>query len=266
MPKPATVEDEAEASTAIDTITESTSQSIKEEAETVTEALTPPAAPAPAPAHNEIKLPLRGPPFAKTYSADLLRDAAKYVSERPEVQREFEARLGSLVERNSCLAKHMAAQLDKSRAVPDCQQRGGELICTETVSNASTLASSCPASFAVCCNSCEKTVSAAHYHCSTCDDGDFDLCQCCVDQGITCYSNDHWLIKRIMVDGQLVNSSTETIAPKPRKKTESNKEVIPPVTSSTIPKISLEPTGSRWTCFSNMRTCNCCVQGMYHSQ
>ncbi|KAM0252573.1 hypothetical protein ACHAQJ_007656 [Trichoderma viride] len=72
--------------------------------------------------------------------------------------------------------------------------------------------------FAVCCNHCEKTVADVHYHCQTCDDGDFDLCQACVDRAISCYDENHWLIKRTMVDGQLVASSTERIEPKSQAK------------------------------------------------
>lgn len=74
------------------------------------------------------------------------------------------------------------------------------------------------APFAVCCNNCEKTVSDVHYHCQTCDDGDFDLCQHCVDEAVSCYDDNHWLIKRTMVDGRLVASSTEKIEPKSQMK------------------------------------------------
>jgi next-to-BRCA1 protein 1 len=74
------------------------------------------------------------------------------------------------------------------------------------------------APFAVCCNNCEKTVSDVHYHCQTCDDGDFDLCQHCVDAAVSCYDDNHWLIKRTMIDGQLIASSTEKIEPKSQMK------------------------------------------------
>ncbi|KAL6859728.1 hypothetical protein J3F83DRAFT_748813 [Trichoderma novae-zelandiae] len=74
------------------------------------------------------------------------------------------------------------------------------------------------APFAVCCNNCEKTVSDVHYHCQTCDDGDFDLCQHCVDDAVSCYDDNHWLIKRTMIDGQLIASSTERIEPKSQVK------------------------------------------------
>lgn len=69
--------------------------------------------------------------------------------------------------------------------------------------------------FAVYCNSCDKTIPDAHYHCSTCDEGDFDLCQACIDVGITCHGEGHWLIKRMIRDGAIVTSTTERKAPKP---------------------------------------------------
>ncbi|OLN85605.1 Next to BRCA1 gene 1 protein [Colletotrichum chlorophyti] len=119
----------------------------------------------------------------------------------------------------------------------------------------------CPAlghphtNFAVCCNSCDQTVPDAHYHCSTCDDGDFDLCQNCVDQGITCYGADHWLIKRVVKDGQIHNSTTETIAPKvkPNVKEAVEEPAKAPVNIHEL----LRPVFSN--ALYSMRTCNCCV-------
>ncbi|KDN68651.1 hypothetical protein CSUB01_03110 [Colletotrichum sublineola] len=109
--------------------------------------------------------------------------------------------------------------------------------------------------FAVCCNSCDQTVPDAHYHCSTCDDGDFDLCQNCVDQGITCYGADHWLIKRIIKDGQIMNSTTETIAPKPKAKVEEPAQE-PAKMPANISEL-LRPVFN--AALYSMRTCNCCV-------
>ncbi|KAM0333417.1 hypothetical protein ACHAQA_002078 [Verticillium albo-atrum] len=121
----------------------------------------------------------------------------------------------------------------------------------------------CPArlfptlNFAVCCNSCDKTIPDSHYHCSTCDDGDFDLCQSCVDQGITCYSDGHWLIKRVLQDGQIVTSTTETIAPKPKKK-----QPVPAPKAeakAATPEPFLAPLPTLSATSWSVRTCNCCV-------
>ncbi|KAK7739151.1 hypothetical protein SLS53_005787 [Cytospora paraplurivora] len=107
------------------------------------------------------------------------------------------------------------------------------------------------ANFAVCCNTCDRTIPDAHYHCSTCDGGDFDLCSDCVDQGFTCYSADHWLIKRFVSGDAIVVSTTEKIAPKPKPK-----EVEPVQQPSFIVS---GPASMRYSHVST-RTCNCCVQ------
>ena len=72
-------------------------------------------------------------------------------------------------------------------------------------------------SYSVFCNECDRAIPGAHYHCSICDDGDFDLCQRCVDSGVLCGGEGHWLIKRIVKNGKVINSTTETIAPKAMK-------------------------------------------------
>ncbi|VUC20246.1 unnamed protein product [Clonostachys rosea] len=111
------------------------------------------------------------------------------------------------------------------------------------------------AKFAICCNSCDKTTPDVHYHCSTCEDGDFDLCQSCVDMGITCHGSDHWLIKRTTKDGQIITSTTETIAPKPKEKPFD--EASWPTIEAKLALARLEHTMSRLNV--SMRTCNSCV-------
>ncbi len=95
--------------------------------------------------------------------------------------------------------------------------------------------------FSVYCNNCQVTTSNAHYHCSTCDDGDFDLCQKCIDDGVLCSGDDHWMIKRFVENGQVINSITETIAPKSAS------------TEKKAPIISEDPVATR--------TCTSCIQG-----
>ncbi|KAI1497107.1 hypothetical protein F5X99DRAFT_34059 [Biscogniauxia marginata] len=117
--------------------------------------------------------------------------------------------------------------------------------------------------FTVCCNSCDRAVPNAHFHCSICDDGDFDLCQDCVNRGITCYGEDHWLIKRVMSHGQMMSSTTH-IAPKSQRPTSSKQNV--PQTAFTEVSLPLRPIVERgtlaptWSTAYNARTCNCCVQ------
>ncbi|KAK4121410.1 hypothetical protein N657DRAFT_128434 [Parathielavia appendiculata] len=112
----------------------------------------------------------------------------------------------------------------------------------------------CPAmraSYAVCCNSCDRTIPDAHYHCSTCDDGDFDLCQDCVDRGVTCKGPSHWLIKRFVKNGVIINSTTERLAPKPKPK--------PKAPSPAQAPQRIVPVFNDLL-YASIRTCNCCVQ------
>lgn len=122
--------------------------------------------------------------------------------------------------------------------------------------------SRCPASssactYAVCCNICDKTIPGAHYHCSTCDDGDFDLCQECVDQGETCKGPDHWLIKRFVKDGAFINSTTERIPPKAK--------APQPCHEPASPSVPVRQQAQRVVpvlqsfMYQNIRTCNSCV-------
>lgn len=68
--------------------------------------------------------------------------------------------------------------------------------------------------WSVYCNECDKAMSDAHYHCSICDGGDYDLCEECVASGKLCLGEGHWLIKRFVKDGRVVSSTTERISPR----------------------------------------------------
>ena len=117
--------------------------------------------------------------------------------------------------------------------------------------------------YAVCCNSCDEIIQGSHFHCSTCDDGDYDLCQRCVNQGKICNNNDHWLIKRSVENGAIVNSTTERIAPKPKAKPQPRaaSETAPsqPTASATQTQERMVPIFNDFL-YSSIRTCNCCVQ------
>jgi next-to-BRCA1 protein 1 len=96
-----------------------------------------------------------------------------------------------------------------------------------------------------------------HYHCSICDHGDYDLCPSCVDSGIHCPGSNHWMVKRFVENGCVVNSTTERVAPKSQAQPQSEQEMPGAFTEekqSVVPVIEEikeeEPT----------RTCNCCVQ------
>lgn len=116
--------------------------------------------------------------------------------------------------------------------------------------------------YAVCCNSCDRTIPEAHYHCSTCDDGDFDLCQECVDQGITCYGASHWLIKRFVKNGVIINSTTERLPPNQQKQQQHQQQPQPRSQPEQDRRLAAEriiPIYNEFL-YSSIRTCNCCVQ------
>jgi next-to-BRCA1 protein 1 len=117
--------------------------------------------------------------------------------------------------------------------------------------------------FCIDCNNCGRSIPNEHYHCSICEDGDFDLCSQCVNSGVTCLSEDHWLIKRIVQDGIVTNSTTERVAPRkleePRKSKAASEtlpelapEKAPEPTPATAEKYPLQPIE---------RICNACLKG-----
>ena len=105
------------------------------------------------------------------------------------------------------------------------------------------------AAFTVCCNSCELTIPGAHWHCSICHNGDYDLCQTCVDDGGHCGVEGHFLIKRLIEGGKVITSTTETV---PKKTVTSKAEQLPAYSAHESEPES-EPVMTR--------TCNCCVSG-----
>jgi next-to-BRCA1 protein 1 len=68
--------------------------------------------------------------------------------------------------------------------------------------------------WSVYCNNCDNAMYDAHYHCSICDGGDYDLCETCIASGQLCPGEGHWLIKRSIKDGKVVTSTTERIGRK----------------------------------------------------
>lgn len=291
-PKPVTVEDEPEASVA--ETYESTEKNTPTESEAApsttgysAETPVPSTAPSSVTLLSGVELPLR------TSSSVAQPEAA----EAPKVDKEAEA---------APAAQTLPANFAQSAPFdPQSIYSSFQEYCAPAAQSYTTIA---PTPFAVCCNHCEKTVSDVHYHCQTCDDGDFDLCQACVDRAIGCYDDNHWLIKRTMVDGQLVASKTERIEPKsfakkrnetlvqqdsvlesieksdreepaPVQAARSEPVEEPPVKKEAVeepvraadvapafPRVPfVDPAGARWSCLGNMRTCNCCVQGLSNS-
>ncbi|KAK7423136.1 hypothetical protein QQX98_001212 [Neonectria punicea] len=290
-PKPVTIEDEPEAGSS--TIAESPQESQVN----ISPAPTPTAdAPALSPSatatSSETTLPFRTNPLSRPVSVAFATEAAKLIDARRD---EFESRLANLFESQSGLASRLATQQAEHRARRAQHASSGCCRMPVTRSIIPDLAPppTCPASaaFAICCNNCEKTIPDVHYHCSTCDDGDFDLCQACVEQGVTCHGKDHWLIKRTTVDGRLVRSITETIPPKSKAKEQSEEQpeeqseepkaeeqekpkalvnietkIEPKDEAPSLPKPKFEPLAAPWNTSCVMRTCNCCVRELAEHQ
>ncbi|KAL8826649.1 MAG: hypothetical protein Q9191_003665 [Dirinaria sp. TL-2023a] len=105
-------------------------------------------------------------------------------------------------------------------------------------------------SFTICCNICNDAIPNSHYHCSICDDGDFDICEACYNQQIHCDNDDHWLVKRYVKDGKVASSLTETVPPK-KSTTDEPKEIPGAFTTETK-----EPVCDF---METSRTCNSCV-------
>lgn len=193
---------------------------------------------------SQTSLPIRSAATSsvnKTYDASLLTEAAKLAKQHGE--EEFTARLHGLLQGAASPVTH-----DDNQRAP---------------------APTPVASFAVCCNSCDRTVPDAHYHCSSCDDGDFDLCQSCIDQGITCYSDNHWLIRRTIVNGAIVRSSTEKIAPKPKAASPKPQQRLPPVPQEPMVQVAYHLChGGRSAPVTTeyVRTCNGCLSELAEDQ
>jgi next-to-BRCA1 protein 1 len=102
----------------------------------------------------------------------------------------------------------------------------------------------------VYCNNCNHPMDDEHFHCSVCDNGDYDLCPACVDSGIHCPGDGHWMVKRFVKNGNVVNSTTQRIPPK--AKIAETKEV-PGAFTDEKQSVTYEDEATR--------TCNSCVKG-----
>jgi len=101
-------------------------------------------------------------------------------------------------------------------------------------------------SWVVFCNNCNQPMEDAHFHCSICDHGDYDLCPSCVDSGVHCPGAGHWMVKRFVKNGSVVNSTTERVGPKTKP------EIEQPIPGAFVKPAAVEEEPTR--------TCNCCVK------
>ncbi|TKA78763.1 hypothetical protein B0A55_04118 [Friedmanniomyces simplex] len=118
--------------------------------------------------------------------------------------------------------------------------------------------------WSVYCNACDKPMADSHFHCGICDGGDYDLCEECVGSGKLCPGEGHWLIKRFIKDGKVINSTTERISPRMKKQIRIEDLLKKPVQTDEVEKqmpgafaedtktLAEEPR-------MPTRTCNSCV-------
>jgi next-to-BRCA1 protein 1 len=131
------------------------------------------------------------------------------------------------------------------------------------------------AQFSVCCNSCNNDIPGVHWHCSICVEGDYDLCQDCVEDGQHCHVDHHFLIKRHIENGRVISSTIE-MAPKrsletgmtaePEVKVEIKSEAAElPLQAlpKEIPSTSEDYEVEQEEPLDGSRTCNACVSSMY---
>ena len=104
----------------------------------------------------------------------------------------------------------------------------------------------------VYCNNCNHPMDDEHFHCSVCDNGDYDLCPACVDSGIHCPGDGHWMVKRFVKNGNVVNSTTQRIPPKVKA---TEPKDIPGAFTDEKQSVTYEEEATR--------TCNSCVKGKF---
>lgn len=130
----------------------------------------------------------------------------------------------------------------------------------------------------ICCNNCDKVMNDVHFNCSTCDNGDYDLCEACVACGVTCSGEGHWLVKCSIKNGSIVNSTTERLPSKPLRQDPVDKSTTRPVDKmleKLAKKLAEKPSEKKIsipgdfnieekvekTKLEPKRTCNACVRG-----
>lgn len=106
--------------------------------------------------------------------------------------------------------------------------------------------------FCIDCNHCGRPIPNEHYHCNTCADGDYDLCPQCVDSGVNCDGDEHWLVRRFVKDGIITNSTTKTLA--------SHKILTQEESHPELPVPKSEPEQAEAPVFSSERICNNCLK------
>lgn len=67
----------------------------------------------------------------------------------------------------------------------------------------------CKGKHNISCAHCQSPIRDAHHHCHICNEGDFDLCSACKEEGKHCLQGGHKMVKRTF-DEQLIREVDET--------------------------------------------------------
>lgn len=112
--------------------------------------------------------------------------------------------------------------------------------------------------YRIYCNHCDAGINSEHYHCDSCDNGDYDLCHPCVDRGTMCRGG-HWMIKRDVVNGEIVGSVTKKVPGKciPGIDLVNVNEALPKPSFVTEEKKEENLEKSKYEDYYT--TCNCCL-------
>ncbi|KAK2741348.1 hypothetical protein FQN57_005632 [Myotisia sp. PD_48] len=203
--------------------------------------------------------PVPPPPPPPAYAVEE-EPAINSPQEAPEEVKEPEIDLAQSVENYSDSVQHLPEPVpDYPLVVPEKETPKDEIspehVATYSQMSAPSVNGPCmynPSytnAILVDCNYCGDSIANRHYHCSICEDGDYDLCQDCITAGVVCLGVDHWLIKRAIINGMVVNSTTEILPPKNEQR----------YVESTLP-LAVAPKPAPAKPKISERVCNTCVK------
>ena len=194
-----------------------------------------------------------------SFSTTALSDSPKIetqIKTEPKVEPKVEPKFEQKVDASASIKQEVEEEAPVPRAFSDRKHFYSEFsklskVCSLRGSDQSFHVPG--SAFTVCCNSCTTSIPDAHWHCSICEDGDYDLCRECVVSGVHCGVAGHFLIKRSIENGRVICSTTETV-PKKAANVEANTEV-PGAYNAEIKEEQLPEM------LESSRTCNSCVNG-----
>ena len=109
--------------------------------------------------------------------------------------------MGGIIRR--CRTTHPAERPTARWVAETIKAHDGIRACPKSVLD---LIKSClPLTSSAHCDECGEVSYDVLYHCHVCGGGDFDLCESCVEKGISCLVADHQLVRRVHKNGWFVD-------------------------------------------------------------